>query len=171
MASYVAEYFGTGQSASRQVEEHNARLFAAQQRLRRGPTIEVFFPRRIDNSRLVKAPDMARLREMRLFTAACVVFFTLVMVYGWQHFSSIELGYRVEAKRQQLEQLREENRQLRLAEAELTQPERIDALARQMGMDVVRPDQVVRVGDSIEASAPIMAQSTAPALPMVSGGR
>ena len=170
MASYVAEYFGSGQSASRQVEEHNARLFAAQQRLRRGPTIEVFFPRRIDNSRLVKAPDTARLREMRLFTAACVVFFTLVMVYGWQHFSSIELGYRVEAKRQQLEQLREENRQLRLAEAELTQPERIDALARQMGMDVVRPDQVVRVGDSIAASAPIMAQSAAPAMP-ASGGR
>lgn len=170
MASYVAEYFGSGQSASRQVEEHNARLFAAQQRLRRGPTIEVFFPRRIDNSRLVKAPDTARLREMRLFTAACVVFFTLVMVYGWQHFSSIELGYRVEAKRQQLEELREENRQLRLAEAELTQPERIDALARQMGMDVVRPDQVVRVGDSIAASAPIMAQSAAPAMP-ASGGR
>ena len=171
MASYVAEYFGSGQSASRQVEEHNARLFAAQQRLRRGPTIEVFFPRRIDNSRLVKAPDTARLREMRLFTAACVVFFTLVMVYGWQHFSSIELGYRVEAKRQQLEQLREENRQLRLAEAELTQPERIDALARQMGMDVVRPDQVVRVGDSLAASAPVMAQNAAPALPSAVGGR
>ncbi len=168
MASYVAEYFGAGRSESRQIEEHNARLFAAQQRLRRGPTIEVFFPRRIDNSRLVKAPDMVRLREMRLFTAACVVFFTLVMVYGWQHFSSIELGYRVEAKRQQLEQLREQNRQLRLAQAELTQPQRIDALAHGMGMDVVRPDQVVRVGDNIAPSAPIMAQSAAPAMP---GGR
>ena len=169
MASYVAEYFGAGRSTPRQIDEHNARLFAAQQRLRRGPTIEVFFPRRIDNSRLVKAPDMARLREMRLFTAACVVFFTLVMIYGWQHFSSIELGYRVEAKRQQLEQLREQNRQLRLADAELTQPQRIDALAHEMGMDVVRPDQVVRVGDTIAASAPVMAQSQAPAVPMAGG--
>jgi Cell division protein FtsL. len=170
MASYVAEYFGAGRSTSRLIEEHNARLFAAQQRLRRGPTIEVYFPRRIDNSRLVKAPDMVRLHEMRLFTAACVVFFTLVMVYGWQHFSSIELGYRVEAKRQQLEQLREENHQLRLTQAELAQPERIDALARQMGMDVVRPDQVVRVGDSISDAVPVMAQSAAPPL-IASGGR
>ncbi len=170
MASYVAEYFGAGRSASRQIEEHNARLFAAQQRLRRGPTIEVFFPRHIDNSRLVKAPDMVRLREMRLFTAACVVFFTLVMIYGWQHFSSIELGYHVEAQKQQLEQLREENRQLRLTQAELAQPERIDALARQMGMDVVRPDQVVRLGDSVPDAAPIMAQS-APPLLIASGGR
>ena len=169
MASYVAEYFGAGRSTSRQIEDHNAQLFALQQRLRRGPTIEVFFPRRIDNSRLVKAPDTVRLREMRLFTAACFVLFTLVMVYGWQHFSSIELGYRVEAKRQQLEQLRELNRQLRLTQAELAQPERIDALARQMGMDVVRPDQVVRVGDAIPASAPVMAQNAAPPLLAAAG--
>lgn len=170
MASYVAEYLGAGRSASRQIEEHNAQLFAAQQRLRRGPTIEVFFPRRIDNSRLVKAPDMARLREMRLFTAACFVCFTLVMFYGWQHFSSIELGYRVEAKKQQLEQLQEQNRQLRLTQAQLAQPERIDALARQMGLDVVRPDQVVRVSDSLPSAAAVMAQSVPP--PMVaSGGR
>lgn len=170
MASYVAEYLGAGRSVSRQIEEHNAQLFAAQQRLRRGPTIEVFFPRRIDNSRLVKAPDMARLHEMRLFTAACVVCFTLVMFYGWQHFSSIELGYHVEAKKQQVEQLQEQNRQLRLTQAQLAQPERIDALARQMGLDVVRPDQVVRVSDSLPSSAAVMAQSAPPPL-AASGGR
>ena len=34
------------------------------------------------------------------------------MVYVWQHFSAIEVGYHVEAQKQQVEQLREQNRQL-----------------------------------------------------------
>jgi hypothetical protein len=55
------------------------------------------------------------------------------MIYGLQHFSAIEGGYRVESEKQALDQLREENRQLRLAEAQLTQPGRIDMMARQLG--------------------------------------
>lgn len=161
--TYVAGYFES--RASRQIEERNARLFAAQQRLRRGATLEVFFPKRIDNSRLVKAPDTVRIREMRMFTAAAAVFFTLVMVYGWQHFSSIELGYRVEAKKQQVEQLREENRQLRLTEAELSQPERIDQMARAMGMTERQPDQVVRVSAMVNNAAPVLAQAAPPPTP------
>jgi hypothetical protein len=39
------------------VRERNQLLLAAQQRVRRGPTPEVFFTKRIDNSRLVTAND------------------------------------------------------------------------------------------------------------------
>ena len=74
----------------------------------------MFFTKHIDNSRIVKADDPERRREMRVFTVAMCVLFSLVMVYVWQHFSAIEVGYRVEAQKQQVEHLREDNRQLRL---------------------------------------------------------
>ena len=62
------------------------------------------------------------------------VLFALIMVYGWQHFSALEYGYRIEAQKQQIEQLNEQNRQLRLAEAQLGDPARIDRMARQLGL-------------------------------------
>jgi len=161
MAAYAATYFDSGRSSSRRIEERNARLFAGQQRLRRGATLEVFFPKRIDNSRLVKAPDTVRIREMRIFTAAVTVLFSLIMFYGLQHFSAIEMGYSVEAKKQQLETLREQNRQLKLAEAQLSQPRRIDAMARQMGLVELQPNQVVHANDpahAADAAVPALAQ-------------
>ena len=161
MAAHVATYFDSGRSSSRRIEERNARLFAEQQRLRRGATLEVFFPKRIDNTRIVKAPDTARIREMRIFTAAMTVLFSLVMFYGLQHFSAIEMGYSVESKKQQIESLREQNRQLRLAEAQLSQPRRVDAMARQMGLVELQPNQVVRVTDHVnipDSGAPALAQ-------------
>jgi hypothetical protein len=161
MAAHAATYFESGRSSSRRIEERNTRLFAEQRRLRRGATLEVYFPKRIDNSRLVKAPDTVRIREMRLFTAACTVLFSLIMFYGLQHFSAIEMGYSVEAKKQQVEALREQNRQLRLSEAQLSQPRRIDAMARQMGLIELQPNQVDRPADHVEASgAPALAQIT-----------
>ena len=146
--------------------ERNSSLFAAQQRSRRGPTPEVFFVKHFDNSRLVKAADPQRTREMRLFTAVMTVLFTLVMFYGWQHFNAIESGYRVEAEKQQREQLREQNRQLRLTEAQLGDPGRIDRMARQLGLDAPRPGQVVRPDMTAEPSATALAQ----AQPQVSTG-
>ncbi len=165
MSAQAATYFEGGRSSGRRIEERNARLFAEQQRLRRGATLEVFFPKRIDNSRLVKAPDTVRIREMRIFTAAVVVLFSLVMIYGLQHFSAIEMGYSVESKKQQVEALREENRQLRLAEAQLSQPGRIDAMARQMGLVDLQPNQVVRVTDRIDSDSQNSAAAMAQAVP------
>ena len=161
MSAHAATFIDSGRSSARRIEERNERLFAEQQRLRRGATLEVFFPKRIDNSRLIKAPDTARIREMRIFTAAVTVLFSLIMFYGLQHFSSIEIGYNVEAKKKQVEELREQNRQLRLAEAQLSQPRRIDAMARQMGLVERQPNQVVRVTDSVnrpDTGTPTLAQ-------------
>ena len=74
-----------------------------------------------------RRPIRCACAQMRIFSAAVALLFSLVMVYGLQHFYAIESGYRVESEKQALDQLREENRQLRLTEAELTQPGRIDA--------------------------------------------
>jgi hypothetical protein len=123
--------------------DHNTRLFHAQSRARRGPTPEVFFVKHLDNTRLVKADDPVRKKEMRNFAIAMSILFVMAMVYGWQHFNAIEYGYKVEAKKAQLEQLRETNRQLSLQEAQLCDLGRLDKEARRLGMDAPKPGQVV----------------------------
>lgn len=144
--------------------ERNRDLYEQQKSRRRGPTPEMFFTKHIDNSRLVKADDPERRKEMRSFTIAMSVFFFLTMVYVWQHFSAIEVGYKVEAQKQQVEQLREENRQLRLQDAMLSDPQRIDKIARQLGLDEPLPGQVVRI-DANGNAQPVVAQVQAPQMP------
>jgi cell division protein FtsL len=144
------------------IAERNQLLLHAQQRARRGPTPEVFFSKHLDNSRLVKAADPVRVKEMRRFAIAMMMMFAMVMLYGWQHFSSIEIGYRVEAEKQQLDQLKEQRRQLGLNEAQLCDLNRLDREARRLGMDAPRPGQVVRPETGIDSDlgpgAPVMAQ-------------
>ena len=151
-----------GLSAGDEVAERNQLLLHAQQRARRGPTPEVFFAKHLDNSRLVKAADPVRVKEMRRFAIAMIMMFAMVMIYGWQHFSSIEIGYRVEAEKQQLEQLKEQSRQLGLTEAQLCDLNRLDREARRLGMDQPHPGQVVRPESGLDTDmgpgAPVMAQ-------------
>jgi len=149
------------QSRTELLAARNRELFEEQRRARRGPTPEVFFTKHIDNSRIVKADDPVRRREMRIFTSVMSVLFALVMVYVWQHFSAIEIGYHVEAQKQQVEQLREDNRQLRLTEAQLSDPGRIDKMAKQLGLDAPQPGQVVRPNGG-DPNAPVVAQATLP---------
>ncbi|WP_263408449.1 FtsB/FtsL family cell division protein [Terriglobus tenax] len=141
--------------------ERNRRVYEAQRASRRGPTPEVLFHKYLDNSRIVKADDPVRKREMRTFGAACAVLFALMMVYVWQHFGAIETGYKLEATKQQVEQLREQNRQLRLQEAQLTDPERIHTMAAQLGLSAPLPGQVVRPDGLTDTNAPVVAQVTA----------
>lgn len=143
-------------------EERNQKLYVDQLARRRGPTPEMFFTKHIDNSRIVKGDDPIRRREMRIFTVVMSLFFALTMVYVWQHFSAIETGYSVEAQKQQVETLREENRQLRLTEARLADPGRIDRIARQLGMAEPAPGQVIRQND---ADGSVLAQAQTPVLP------
>ncbi len=141
------------------ITDRNVLLLAAQQRVRRGPTPEVFFTKRIDNSRLVTAADPERAKEMRSFATAMALLFVLIMVYGWQHFSAIEYGYRIESEKQQMGFLNERNNQLRLTEAQLGAPARIDVLAKQLGLNAPLPGQVVRPEVGVEGSAPVLAQA------------
>jgi cell division protein FtsL len=136
----------------------------AQQALRRRGmrTPEFAFPKHFDNSRLVKTPDPVRARQISLFSKAITVLFLLTMVYGLQHFSAIEGGYRVESEKQVREQLREENRQLRLSEAQLTEPNRIDRMARELGFAEPQPGQMVQPNAAPDVSAPVLAQAVPP---------
>ena len=143
--------------------DHNRTVFDQQRRGRRGPTPEVFFSKHLDNTRLVKADDPERRKEMRSFTIAMSVLFLMVMTYVWQHFSSIETGYAIEAQKLRVEHLREDNRQLRLSEAQLSDPDRIDRIAKQLGLDVPQPGQVVRPDGSFTNNGAVLAEATIPA--------
>lgn len=124
-----------------------------------GITPEFYFQKTIDNSRLVKVTDPQRRREIRIFSAAVAALFMVMMFYAWQHFSSIEYGYRIEAQKAERERLVEVNRTLTLEAASLRDPGRIDALARKMGLESTQPGQVIRLNTE-EAGAPIVAQAT-----------
>ncbi|MGC2161665.1 MAG: cell division protein FtsL [Silvibacterium sp.] len=146
--------------------ERNQALMAAQMRARRGPTPEMLFAKRFDNSRLVKAADPVRAKEMRMFACVMALLFGLIMMYGWQHFSGLEYGYHIETEKAQLQQMQEQNRQLRLTEAQLGDPARVDQLARQLGLTVPAPGQVVRPDASLDPNAPVLAEAHPP-LPLM----
>ena len=124
-----------------------------------GITPEFYFQKTIDNSRLVKISDPQRRREIRMFSACVAALFLLMMVYAWQHFRSIEYGYRIEAQKAERDRLVEMNRTLKLEAASLRDPSRIDALARQMGLESPEPGQIMQMNPD-EAGTPIMAQAT-----------
>lgn len=164
MAACTTTYFESGRGLASRAAERNAELMADQPlRRRRVRTPEFYFAKRIDNSRLVKTPDPVRAQQMRVFGAAVTVLFSLVMVYGLQHFYAIESSYRVESEKVVLEQLQEQNRQLRLKEAELSQPARIDRLAHQLGLAAPQPGQVVHPTAQPDANGPVLAQMAVPA--------
>jgi hypothetical protein len=124
-----------------------------------GITPEFYFQKTIDNSRLVKVTDPQRRREIRIFSTAVAALFMVMMFYAWQHFSSIEYGYRIEAQKAERDRLVEVNRTLTLEAASLRDPGRIDALARKMGLESTQPGQVIRLNPD-DVGAPIMAQAT-----------
>jgi len=119
----------------------------------------------------VTANDPRRAQEMRSFATAMAVLFALIMVYGWQHFSAIEYGYRIESEKQQIELLNEQNRQLRLTEAQLGDPARIDTMARSLGLNAPLPGQVVRPENAADGGAPVLAQASPAASGLTLGDR
>jgi cell division protein FtsL len=124
-----------------------------------GITPEFYFQKSIDNSRVVRISDPRRRREIRLFSASVALLFLMVMFYAWQHFSAVEYGYRIEAQKSERDRLVELNRTLKLEEASLRDPGRIDALARQMGLEAPQPGQLVRLENEEPGSA-VMARMT-----------
>jgi cell division protein FtsL len=123
-------------------------------------TPEIYFRKAIDNSRLVKVVDPRREREMKFFGFALCCLFLLVMGYALQHFRAIEYGYKIETLRSQREDLANMNRALRLEEASLRDPERIDVMARKLGLQSPQPGQVIRMDSASDAVTPVMASVT-----------
>ncbi len=123
-------------------------------------TPEIYFAKPIDNSRLVKVEDPNRSREMKQFGIALGCLFLLVMTFAWQHYKAIEYGYKIESLKTQRDGLAEMNRALRLEEASLRDPERIDMLARKFGLQSPQAGQVIRMDVALpDGGAPILASA------------
>lgn len=98
---------------------------------------------------------------MKQFGIALCCLFLLVMTYAFQHFKAIEYGYNIETLKSQRDSLIEMNRSLRLEEATLRNPDRIEKIARQFGLQPPDAGQVMRMdAGSAEAGSPVMAAIT-----------
>ena len=114
----------------------------------RAPVREVYFVKRIDNSRIIREIDGVKLRECYALGGLIVLAFVLCFVYACQHFQCVKLSYQIEQLRQQHSALNEWNQELRDQKAQLEDPKQIDALARaNLGLAPADPRQLVRVDD------------------------
>jgi cell division protein FtsL len=132
-------------------------------------TAEIYFAKRIDNSRVVRVADPKRRREMLYFGITLGVFFVLVMVYLLQHLSAIEYGYRIEQLKAEQNSIVESNRALKLEEASLKDLERIDVEARKLGMisPIAGQVQIIESGDGDNAG-PVLAKANPNGIMVVS---
>lgn len=132
-------------------------------------TPEIYFAKRIDNSRVVRLVDPKRRREMLTFGVTLTLFFLMVMVYLLQHLSAIEYGYRIEQAKAEHNAVVESNRELKLEESSLTDLERIDVEARKLGMVPPSAGQIYAIesgnGDS---AVPVMAKANPSAITVIS---
>ena len=123
--------------------------------------IEVHFEKRIVNNNVISQADSRSRRDYIIVTALAAMFLVGLFVYGWQHYQWIQYGYRIEEAQKKKEQLAEIGRQLRLERASLSNPQRIDSIARkQLGMVVPVPGQLV----TFNSDAPLTIPSPQPAV-------
>ncbi|HMD39335.1 MAG TPA: hypothetical protein VKH15_08645 [Candidatus Acidoferrum sp.] len=99
--------------------------------------------KRIDNSRLVRNVEPAKMRNLWrtvLLGSVVAAFFTL---YVFQHFRCIDLSFQLEDLRAQQMKAAGLNSELKLEIAGLRNPMRIDAIARRrLGLSDPLPTQV-----------------------------
>ena len=124
-------------------------------------TPEIYFAKRIDNSRVLKVVDPKRRRELATFSVMLGILLMLTMTYVWQHFSAIEYGYKIEQLKSEREAVMETNRALKLEESSLRDLSRIDPLARQMGLQPPTAGQLEIMDSNVnDSGAPVMARAT-----------
>ena len=108
---------------------------------------EIYFIKHIDNSRLVREVDLERRRECFSLLGLGILVFLFGLLFAWQHFQCVRNGYQIEQLKTERVALEEWNHQLRLEQASLVDPQRIDTLARrELGLVAPNPQQVIRVG-------------------------
>lgn len=123
-------------------------------------TPEIYFSKRIDNSRVLHVVDPRRRRELTFFGVTLGLLLVISMVYVWQHFSAIEYGYKIEQLKAERDNVMESNRTLKLEESSLRDLSRIDTLARQMGMQPPTVGQVeIMDTGGPDPSTPVMAKA------------
>jgi cell division protein FtsL len=105
---------------------------------------EIYYIKPVDNSRLVPVTDPRSPRQYLAILFIGFLVFTIAMTAAWQRFVSVQDGYRLEALQSEKQQILEANRKLRLEEASLVDPVRLDAIARnELGMTTLSASQII----------------------------
>lgn len=132
-------------------------------------TPEIYFAKRIDNSRVVREVDPERRREMLWFGITLSILFAVVMVYLLQHLSAIEYGYRIEQAKAEHNAIVQSNRALQVEVSSLTDLERIETEARKIGMAPPVPGQLqpIESGNG-DPDVPVMARANSSGISVVS---
>jgi len=99
--------------------------------------------KRIDNSRLVRHAEPARMQSFYRTAGWGAVIAVFLMFYAYQHFRCIDLSFQLEDLRARQTKVSSLNSELRLEIEGLRDPRRIDVIARrQLGLTEPLPTQV-----------------------------
>lgn len=97
----------------------------------------------IANPFLVRQRDPGRLRGLWRVVAIVLPFAAAVFAYTWVHEQGLEAGYRIEELERELEDVLQEERLLEVEATRLTRPERLSAVAGELGMAPPTLDQMI----------------------------
>jgi cell division protein FtsL len=115
---------------------------------------DIYFLKRIDNSRLRREVDREKRRECFCVLGLGLLVFLFGLLIAWQHFQCVRYGYQIEEVKTQRAAIEEWNHQLRLEQASLADPQRIDTLARkELGLTSPSAQQVIRLSGAAEAAS------------------
>jgi cell division protein FtsL len=99
--------------------------------------------KRIDNSRLVRNVAPVKMRNLVRTVALGTMIAACLTAYAYQHFRCIDLSFQLEGLKLQQADAAALNSSLNLQIAGLSDPQRIDLIARQqLGLTEVQPAQV-----------------------------
>ncbi|HEY2459751.1 MAG TPA: hypothetical protein VGI16_03050 [Candidatus Acidoferrum sp.] len=103
--------------------------------------------KRIDNSRLVRNVQPARMRNLYKMSALGAIVAACFMMYIYQHFQCIDLSFQLEELRAKQTQSVSLNSALKLEIEGLRDPRRIDVIARrQLKLTQSLPTQIQEYG-------------------------
>ncbi len=99
--------------------------------------------KRVGNAKVVRERDRRRTRELLVVLAAVLPVTAVLVAYTGIRLQTIEMGYRLEARRGEVSRLQEEQRRLRLKLAAETSPERASAFASRESFGPPRAGQIL----------------------------
>jgi hypothetical protein len=111
---------------------------------RKAPVVTEFYTsKKIDNSRLQRHVEPAKMRDLYRFVALGGIVALFCTLYIYQHFRCIDLSYQLEGVKAAQADAAALNSALKLEIAGLSDPKRIDVIARrQLGLTEMLPTQV-----------------------------
>jgi cell division protein FtsL len=121
---------------------------AVKNRVTRPPMVEFYTVKKIDNSRLVRHVEPVKMRNLYKTVALGGIIAAFCMLYVYQHFRCIDLGFQLEDLKSKTQQAQKLNSKLKLEIAYLRDPHRIDVIARrELGLTQPAAGQVREYGN------------------------